>query len=500
MGFTLSNNVYHNESSIFKYELSYPYGITPKIESLVLEKNKAQLEYLQNTFLCDNGTPLNMSLYQMTNTAMMTPKKYCGEIWQRVQSLQKYADYLGFSCPLFLTITPKTYFKPTKQIFLTKKGNVSHYKLVDNKNFMAFHDGSLDYVQQSINYISGVWRSFLGNERVVKDIKKEYGERPIFMRTYEPHVDGTPHAHLVIFIPPAYRDRFVEVAQSYFNESRFDIKFDFDEGKGGVVAYILKYILKSFKNAKDGKIDKIACWYSYYKIRRFTTSRTLIPLSVFRKINAKKEFQNLLNATFMYKKNQIFVNRAYHPLTAMYFDITTLQSSDYKIFQVCFNTSEIGISYDVLYQKNFNLSTIKLREIRIKESFEKSVLKRIKPYKPLFVEIEGNKFIYRNNKLYNVAFDVNSFSRMELYHYFKTLNADTCDSLHYGFIKNKLIDYGLIFSEKIPLDLYREDFSYFERENPFKDSMRKALFYVHCSSFDFVPSSPYLKDKFIKGL
>ena len=270
------------------------------------------------------------------------------------------------------------------------------YKLVDNKNFSGFTDGSVDYVKQSIQYISKTWSAFT-RQRVCTDIKKKYGERMIFMRTYEPHIDGTPHAHLVAFIPPEFKERFVNVAKGYFSDSKFDIKTEFDGDRGGVIAYILKYILKSFENAKDGKLDTVACWYAYHQIRRFTTSRTLVPLSVFRRVQKAEFLQDMYKTTKEYKKGHFEVALAYHPYAPVYKDLSDFKSQDYKIatISVIVDDGE-NTSFQVIYEKTFNIDFFvpdKKRQGKIKSIVHHS--------KSVPVHIKGDlrQFYYKDGEL-----------------------------------------------------------------------------------------------------
>lgn len=493
------NKIYYNYSSIFP-ELNYLYGITPKIKREVYEKIEHQKRFLNNTFLSCNGEVTNFSLMDLCNTANIQPNRYHGEIWSRVSSLRKYADLIGFTAPVFLTITPKSYFKPTKQI---KLGNKEIYKIVDNPKFMAFHDGGLDYVKQSVSYISEKWRKFL-NQRLFNEIKNKYGTRPIYMRTYEPHVDGTPHAHLVVFIPPEFKERFCEVAKGFFNESRFDIKTEFDGDIGGVVSYILKYILKSFENSKKGYMDETAIWYAYHGIRRFTTSRTLIPLTIFRKINKHGDFKDMYRQTLRYKDGAFQLDYSYHPLTAIYKNISELENTDYKIMTISFLSSSLeNTTMQVLYKKNFDIDFVSLKEIHQKEKMDNYTVFRKSPTPPpIEVIVNGTlqKYLLKDGKLVEVSRSISTFSRFELLQYYYSLDVETCDLHHFGFIKNTLIKKGLLNELLVPIDDYNtEILPQDKKKNPFEyDFNRALLYYKHRQIKFYVP--PFDKKNYISGV
>lgn len=448
------SEVYYNYSNYFEHS-NFLYGITPRIRKDVEESNQKQKDYLKNTFIMIDGDVTKMSLFDISSSANIQPARYHGEIWNRVTALRKYADYIGFSTPVFMTITPKTEFKPTKQIEIKK--NV--FKLYNNKNF----SGSFDYVDEARKYISEKWTSFT-RERLFRDIKKAYGENVIFMRTYEPHIDGTPHAHLVAYIPPEFKDRFVELAKGFFVESRFDIKTEFDARKGGVVSYILKYILKSFENAKNGTFDEIACWYAHHKIRRFSSSRTLIPLQIFRRIQRVETLRDIFQTTLNYKKGNFEVSLAYHPFAAVYSDLDNLKNQDYKICSISFLVDDgVDTSFQVIYQKSFDIG------LYVPDPSLKHKIKRIEhtSKKSIPVQIVGDKrlFIFSDGKLIPVVRSINNYSKWELLQYYYSLTCSDSNYSHFAIIHNECIRRGLIDSKIMPLnrvELDSCDFNFIE--------------------------------------
>lgn len=443
------------------------------MKKIVDEKLKKQKDYLENTYLSVNGERTNFNLLDLSLSANVTPKRYYGELWNRVTTLQKYAEIIGYSAPVFMTITPRSENKPTKQIKLGKKGNI--FKLVDNKNF----DGQYDYVKQSLIYISDIWASF-SRQRIFRDIKSKYGQNVIFMRTYEPHIDGSPHCHIVAFIPPDFLDRFVKVATEYFTESRFDIKTTFDDQKGGVVAYILKYILKSFENAIDGVLDTVAYWYAYYSIRRFTTSQTLIPLHIFRKINKHIFMQNLLKTTIAYKKGDFEIQKAYHALTCLYKDLTTLKNKDYFISKISILLPHgDSFSFNLLYEKASNVDFYVSKDID-KDSY-KPFKGLIKEKKSIPVTIEGDfrTFVLKDGKIKQLTRSLNNFSHMDLLHYYKILNIETVDLHHYGLVQNECVRRHLIDNKVQNINDFSIEISTPLSLNPFLDDIKKALNYLY---------------------
>ena len=450
--FSIKNNKTYIFASKKFPSLNSIYGINKEVKKIVDENLEKQTEYLKNNYICLNDKNFK-SFLELSRGANINPNKYYGEMFNRVSSLKAYAKEIGFTCGIFITLTPPSYLKPLKQIQLSKK----RIKLVDNPNF----SGEANYVDLAREYQSKKWTKFL-TQRIFKDIKAKYNERLIYMRTYEPMIDGTPHVHIVAFIPPEFKERFVKLAKKYFGATRFDIKTEFNDEIGGIVAYILKYILKSFSNSKTNQLDDVGYWYAYHKIRRFTTSRTLIPLKFYRLINSKKEFRDLLEVTKLYKSNILQVSSLYiNPLKYHYVDYFDVKSKDYKVaeitvyvddwyqpyFEVIYERCENITAYEVSRSKSPPLKARKIREIKPDKK------QRVK------IKIENDYYIYFDDILIKINPVPAYMKDYELYKYYKSLNASTCDYLHFGIVENECKKRGLLEGKPISLN----EFSSFDK-------------------------------------
>jgi len=418
------------------------FGITPEIKREVDESLKKQSTYLKSNFVeLDNKK--FVSFFDMSKSSNLKPKQYYGEMFNKVNALREYAKYLGFTDAVFMTITPPSYLKPLKQINI-KKGRV---KMVDNPRFA----GLADYVSLAREYESNIWRKFL-TQRIFKEIKSKYGERIIYMRTYEPMIDGTPHIHIVAFVPPEFKDRFVRLAKGYFSKTRFDIKTDFKDDVGGVVAYILKYILKSFSDSRTNKLDDVGYWYAYHGIRRFTTSRTLIPLKIFRLINSKEGFQDLYKVTKMYKKDFIQYDINLKKPITQYTDFNNLKSIDYSINSILFfEEDEYEPYFRVLYQKS---SKVQIYSVTKDTSHAPKEIKRHEPKKRIPVEFDNEYFVMIDDKLIKITPTISKMGDYQLFLYYKSLDPEDekIDLKHYGLVQNECIERNLVLGEIQPLN------------------------------------------------
>ena len=414
------------------------YGVDNFMRRTVDDNLSKQTDYLKNNYVSLNGEKY-LSFFEMSKSANIKPNQYFGEMFNKVSTLQEYARDVKFDCPVFMTITPPSNLKPLKQIKL--KNNL--VKLVDNPNFT----GEIDYVNLAREYESKKWTMFL-RQRLFKEIKAKYNERLIYMRTYEPMIDGTPHIHIVAFIPSEYKERFVKLAKNYFSDTRFDIKTEFNNNIGGVIAYILKYILKSFSNSKTNKLDDVGYWYAFHKIRRFTTSRTLIPMKYFRLFGHKEGFQNLLEVTKLYKKGYFDISVSINPLVFEITDYFDVKKSSYRVTQIDFLVKDFdGDYYTTIYEKSDNISIYQVE----KSSYTAPArITHNVPKKPILVVVNHIPyFLLESNVLARVVPIPSRMKDYELMQYYRNYDIEdsTLDLKHFGILQNELIKRGLLNSK-----------------------------------------------------
>ena len=183
----------------------------------------------------------------------------------------------------------------------------------------------------------------------------------IYIRVYEPHKSGVPHLHAMIFIPKQYlkevRAKFFEHFTKYKIKKialkfidRFDYSTKYDDGAAGAIAYILKYMNKTFKSAKDDLMSDEAYYFAYHGIRRFITSQTLIPLWIYRKIKHNEDTRDLYKLTKAYKGGNIYTSFNKEYITQRYMNTNRIvySSDDIEYHQ--------EIKERVIYQKNYFIS------------------------------------------------------------------------------------------------------------------------------------------------
>ncbi len=213
------------------------------------------------------------------------------------------------------------------------------------------------------------------------------------------------------------------------------------------VAYVLKYVTKSFLDIKNkAEIDELQAWYILNRIVRFTTSHTLVPQWVYNKIFP-------LESDWLYLsdlKTNSFCEWS--------------QEDDYFKFQDIKNNKILQYNRG-LYQ--YYQDDVLVREFgTFREKLNNSLRVELRPCirkknKIISVYVGNDKFLMKNEKLINcknIPFQPKKAGNYALYSHFITLDPETVDLKRYGFVKNECINRGLVDGVVTPIDNYNTDF------------------------------------------
>lgn len=220
------------------------------------------------------------SLEDMINKSTSNPAIRRHELMARMAGVELVAQSRG-DVGIFLTITC-----PSKYHSNIESGH---------------HNGKWNHttVAEAQRYLCRVWN------RATAKLKRE-DLRPYGFRVAEPHHDGTPHWHALLFMPQEEVKATVAILREYFIKedraelgrntgARFKSK-KMDPRKGSATAYIAKYISKNIDgHALAGELDdetgkplnetaKYAmAWASLHHIRQFQPLGQP-PVSVYREL------------------------------------------------------------------------------------------------------------------------------------------------------------------------------------------------------------------------
>ncbi|MBB1320185.1 replication endonuclease [Shewanella sp. SR43-8] len=223
---------------------------------------KSSRELLENT-LATNELDYSVSLAELSDLNVSNPKIRKAELMVRIRGFEDYATKHGYSAVFLTMTTPSKYHR-----CFAKSG-------AENPKWQgATPLDAQDYLNLTFQRI----RASLNRDKIT----------PFGFRVAEPHHDGTPHWHLLLFVENEQQQQLVETFQEYClqedgdeqgaKERRFKVEY-IDPNKGSATGYIAKYVAKGV----DGEgIDhdlygtesvtaatRIRVWASCWGIRQF---------------------------------------------------------------------------------------------------------------------------------------------------------------------------------------------------------------------------------------
>lgn len=219
-------------------------------------------EFLKNNFL-ENEKGERVSLFDISQTTVANPVNRRNEMMIRIRGFENHADKQSHEA-LFLTLTcPSKYHNN-----YAKSG-------MANPKWMGATP------KEAQGYLTNVWARI--RAKLNRDGIMIYG-----MRVVEPQHDGTPHWHLLVFLPPNQVEAFSRIFRHYAlledgdesgaQENRCDITH-IDKSRGSASGYIAKYVAKnidgahletgSYGESVNITVMHVEAWASCWSIRQF---------------------------------------------------------------------------------------------------------------------------------------------------------------------------------------------------------------------------------------
>lgn len=248
-----------------------PYASKTAIRD-VHSRRQANFEYLKSCDLENKVTGERIDLISKVMGSISNPEIRRMELMNTIAGIERYAAGQG-DVGMFITITTPSKYHPTRQV---GKGDKKTVQLNHGWNETAFtpKDGQ--------RYLCRIWS-------LMRTAFKDNGLQVYGMRVVEPHHDGTPHWHMMLFCKPEQRKHTTEIMR------RYALKEDGDEkgavaqrfeakhlNQGGAAGYIAKYIAKNIDGyALDGQVDHdtgkpltdtasaVTAWASTWRIPQF---------------------------------------------------------------------------------------------------------------------------------------------------------------------------------------------------------------------------------------
>ncbi|WP_224243787.1 replication endonuclease [Klebsiella michiganensis] len=231
------------------------------------EQKRRTREFLKGLDLEDEDGN-RISLIEKYDCSVANPAIRRCELMTRIRGFENICNELGYVGEFYTLTAPSKYHATTKAGYRNSKWN-----------------GASPSDTQS--YLTGLWA------RIRAKLHRE--EVRIFgIRVAEPHHDGTPHWHMLMFMLPEDVDRVRLIIRDYaWEEDRHELRSDkakkarfhaeaIDPEKGSATGYVAKYISKNIDGyALDGELDDesgellketapaVSAWAARWHIRQF---------------------------------------------------------------------------------------------------------------------------------------------------------------------------------------------------------------------------------------
>lgn len=204
-------------------------------------QRKRNNDLLEN-MIAENETGFSATLAELAEHSQANPWCRKTELIVRAKGYEEIAKKLGYRALFFTLTCPSKY----------------HAVLNKSGDFNPKYNRSTPRDAQE--YLNGVWA------RIRAEWQRQ-GVRTFGFRIAEPHHDGTPHWHLLLFVPRPKRKKLVEIFRKHATAEdkeeikgrenvRFDVKYLHDNDGGSVVGYIIKYIGKNIDGERSGKAQR----------------------------------------------------------------------------------------------------------------------------------------------------------------------------------------------------------------------------------------------------
>jgi len=462
------------------------YGLNSHDLKYCRDKIDGQRSYLSNNHF-HTSTGQVKSLLDVSFSANIS-ERYYSQLSNKINTMSDLAKSQNLK-PVFLTITLDGFFRGLLTANYLKWDRLSvtqqdeYLRHIPNNEVHGFLREKIKErikftIKDCYNVLAFQWYRY-SSGYAFKKIKKD-GKQFIYLKAAEPHKDGVPHFHVLLWIPETYFDSFKKDFERYFPAPQNHKPItDGNEGdtKGfqtaihNPVGYIMKYATKSFMDLRTGEdLNYLQSWYIKHKIRRITTSHSTIPQWVYQKVFAiEKDWYHLTDLNIR------------EPMLCEWNkedDHFTLIEDNGRVLE--YDRGVLTLRYlgsDRVIQQ---LGQFKERSSIISQiqNVPNTWVKQHEFKKHCEVYIDGSLHIYKNQSLKH-QFDLRVYqndyidkkyfffvpkdlikitsqplkmSNFELLNYWHSMDSETVHPQHYAHVKNQLVERGLYDGETVSLN------------------------------------------------
>jgi len=247
-------------------------GVSPYVSTALLkhiqQKQQASLEAMERMEAVNTDTGETVPMMDILKGSIANPEVRRVELMVRCRGFEDYAKQQGHVAA-FYTITAPSKYHATAWNSATRKA-------YDNRKY----SGTTPRDTQA--YLVRLWAKI--RAKLKRDSLNVYG-----FRVCEPHHDGTPHWHLLLFMQPHHQSTVTAIMEAYAmaedgsehgaEKHRFTVEI-IDTSKGSATGYIAKYVSKNingaginedFESGDDAatSAERVRVWASLWGIRQF---------------------------------------------------------------------------------------------------------------------------------------------------------------------------------------------------------------------------------------
>jgi len=422
------------------------YGLTKQDLLFVREKIANQKDYLvKNEFVTSSGQFKN--LLDVSFSANHS-SRYYAQLANRVNTIEELGFNQGLKA-ILITMTLDGFYRDLL------KGDYTRFKAYRSDKRQEIYksvpnDDRFGYIRLKMQHeeklsVKDLYKILLFQNRqfngssIMRLLRQGNYH---FNRTVEPHKDGVPHFHALIYVPEDYIEPIHEAFKRFFVAPRNKLNVSFITDVNSSSAYIMKYITKTFLNVDAGnEIDYIQAWYVKHKIFRFVSSRTIVPQWIYKKCSIyEKDWYYITDILNSSKENEWSFDK------------------DYFFLYDDWSKREITYFHGQLSVYNKNHLVFRAGEIASKNKYKTYFYEKIPkewtnppPLVPIYDKHDKLTHYYKNGIVYQNLKHITDLNLYELQKYYYSYDVDNDSYVKYLAIRNLMIDKQLIIGDKSDL-------------------------------------------------
>jgi len=399
------------------------YSITKSMLKMVRAKQFSQKSFLENNNFISKASGKSVPLMTISYNPNFS-SRYYSRILNKVDTFTRVSLKQDLT-PVFLTITLDGFFRrflknnysewpkyreQYKVHISNNSKNGFYWDKIENEyhKWLKGESKPLD-VKDLYKILVNQWNNFNRSGFIQRYKKKGY--KINYIRVVEPHKDGTPHFHILLYINKNHIGDLKEVFEKFFPAPRnhkskngYGETYGFQTNIRSAAGYILKYILKSFSDLKkQKKVDRLQAWYIIYKIPRIITSHTLLSQDDYQAVSlVDQRWDYLTDIKDNYVFNKLKMKNYYYlKMVDNYGRVIVYDNGLLQLFNKGILIKEIGFKY--IKSNKWN----SYKWSNNKELYHS--VKQLKFIKISINDLELNTKFHKN--LYNRIDTINSINR-----------------------------------------------------------------------------------------